>query len=666
MARPLLDDLELELVQKIDSTHDHVLTQTDVPGLEGDFLKSEGRRATRFTLTGVVTGDDSAEDLKALREKFAAATPVPFVSDISTATRVDQVLVEEMGVRELAGRPQRFEYAFTLREFIPASEPEIIIPPPPPPPPPPGLATSVEVKVIVEDEPNFDMSTVTVTAKGTTQDGASLNQPIPRQGQVFVSDPMEPGRFNFAAVAPEPAGLTGQTDAEVIRGVHPNHVTIRMRRGARIGVAFMVHYRFDKSFVEPCMRHVLKEVFDRVNSGPADEKLLIVGHTDKTGDNNYNQSLSERRARGVFAHLTYGANPAAAVAEWDQLRRQKIVNHPTINDNWGTHQYQYMLQDLGFYNGQVDGDHGEVTTRSVRRFQTENGLTPSGFVNDATWPVLIDRYLKQDSFRIPDAKFLPNCAPEILKWVGCGEEDPVVNTEDAERRNRRTELIFVRIAEFPCEVARPVTFDLPAPGAVAGGWCVGPPQGGSRTCFLRRTGDGNNDPQRILVQPTHQPGAAVVLTMSFEDGRPAAGIAYALFAPDGEMLPDEVHPRSNPRRGEPIPGRTDSQGRALHVKDSGAVGVWTLEIQAPFVVRLRQSPPGSGKGNVVCKRLTGDGEIDVILTARPASFEFVDATNVDQTIDLVVFGQPFRLRADLPGETRDEVTVELMSYLIRR
>ena len=55
-----------------------------------------------------------------------------------------------------------------------------------------------------------------------------------------------------------------------------------------------------------------------------------------------------------------------------------------------------------------------------------------------------------------------------------------------------------------------------------------------------------------------------------------------------------------------------------------------------------------------------------MLSARPDSFEFVDATNVDQTIDRVAFGQPFRLRADIPGETRDEIEVELMSYLIRR
>ena len=69
---------------------------------------------------------------------------------------------------------------------------------------------------------------------------------------------------------------------------------------------------------------------------------------------------------------------------------------------------------------------------------------------------------------------------------------------------------------------------------------------------------------------------------------------------------------------------------------------------------------------MACKRLDGSSDFDVILTARPRSLEFVDATNTDQVLNRLVFGQPFRLRADIPGETRDEVTVELTSYLIRR
>ena len=113
MARPMLDDLELQQVQTIQEDGDQIWTQHSIPALEGDFFQGLGRRASQVTLTGVLSGAEVADGLKNLRDKFRGAQPVSFVADIATATRIDQVLIEEMGVRELAGKPARFEYAFT-------------------------------------------------------------------------------------------------------------------------------------------------------------------------------------------------------------------------------------------------------------------------------------------------------------------------------------------------------------------------------------------------------------------------------------------------------------------------------------------------------------------------------------------------------------------------
>lgn len=661
--RPMLDDLELELVQKIDSEHDNVLHQTSVPGLDGDFLASQGRRATRFTLTGVVAGEEAGEDLKKLRDKFADADPVPFVSDIATATRVDRVLIEELGVREIAGKAKRFEYSFTLREFEPPPEPEIV---PIEPPPRVELKTTLEVEVVVDDDPSFNsFENVTVTVDGTAKDGAHINLTLTnRSGNVWTEDPFTPGRYRFEAS--EPGGRTGATEQEVIEFVDPNHVVIHMRGGAAVGNTRVVHYRFDRAFVEPCMRVVLQEVQERADSGPAEEKILIVGHTDKAGSDAYNQSLSERRARGVFAYLTFKRDPAVAVGEWDQLRRAQAGGLPTLNDNWGTAEYQYMLQDLGFYPDWVNGQHDAATAAAVRSFQTSKGLPPTGAVDEATWPVLIKSYLEQDNLDIPDAKFLPNCPGEILKWLGCGESDPVrPDKANAWRPNRRTEILFVTVAELPCKghVAKPDTFALPPPNRVGGGWCMGPATGGDRKCFLRRSASVDSD--AILVQEVHRPPVNVKLRIEFEDGSPAAGIDYFLIAPDGEFMDQEFEDVLG-KRGTPLIATTDATGEKQYTKTAGGKGIWTLEVQGHFIVRLKEDPPRSGKGNVVCKRLDADGDFIAVIFGRPAGFEFVDATNVDQTLDRVVFGQPCRLRADLPNETRDEITVELMSFLIRR
>ncbi|NDJ19003.1 hypothetical protein [Myxacorys almedinensis] len=118
MAQPMLGEVELQLVQNIIADEDQVLNLHSIPALEGDFFQKLGRRISRITLTGVITGTEAGEGLTTLREKFRAAEPVSFVADIATATKLDQVVIEAMDVRELAGKPERFEYALTLREFI--------------------------------------------------------------------------------------------------------------------------------------------------------------------------------------------------------------------------------------------------------------------------------------------------------------------------------------------------------------------------------------------------------------------------------------------------------------------------------------------------------------------------------------------------------------------
>lgn len=122
--RPMLGDLELETVQRIETEEGQVLTRHEIPALEGDFLQRLGRRGSRVSLAGVVVGPEVRERLQELRTKVRTAEPVPFASDIATATRLAEVLVEELDVREIAGRPERFEVTLALRELTepPAAE----------------------------------------------------------------------------------------------------------------------------------------------------------------------------------------------------------------------------------------------------------------------------------------------------------------------------------------------------------------------------------------------------------------------------------------------------------------------------------------------------------------------------------------------------------------
>jgi len=122
--RPMLDDLELPQVQEIATLERRVLAEHKPPGMSGSLLQNMGRRPTRLTLWGVATGPDASDFLEKLDGKFRAAQAVPFVADIIADARIDKVLIEDLRVQDLAGKPERIAYLVTLREFIEPIEPE--------------------------------------------------------------------------------------------------------------------------------------------------------------------------------------------------------------------------------------------------------------------------------------------------------------------------------------------------------------------------------------------------------------------------------------------------------------------------------------------------------------------------------------------------------------
>ncbi|MFN8496342.1 MAG: OmpA family protein [Anaerolineae bacterium] len=423
--------------------------------------------------------------------------------------------------------------------------------------------------------------------------------------------------------------LTGTAPAAVRAG-QTTRVQITLSRSSRLARLFIVHFRFDKAFIEPCMRGVLQAVNAHALAH-ADEKLLIVGHCDKTGSDTYNQSLSERRARSVFAYLTVGRDAAsrtAALAEWNAIRQRRPGGElPSVRDNWDVREYQHILQDLRFYAGRVDGQNGPATRDAVRAYRCAKGLPPGDTVDDPTWEALIADYLGQDSLAIPADRFLPNCSGEVLKWLGCGEEDPVDNRATAWRPNRRVELLFVRADALPCQVPQPDTFNLPAPGAVNSNWCVGPTTGGgSHSCFVTPAAPGSTS-SRSPDAFTRVPDQSGTITVEGTVQREGTGGAltpvpnqpFVLIAPNGEFKAGEN------AQGEAIPGRTDASGGFSF--SNMPPGVYTFEVvtpaNAPALVRLADGNDADIKGAIVCKALAApppggaNPRLDVVIVNAP-------------------------------------------------
>jgi hypothetical protein len=210
----MLGDLELSLVQRIDTDEGQVLVDHAVPGLAGNLTQHLNRDSTRITVRGAIDSDQAREGLERLREAFHAVEPLPFVADIMTATKVQQVLIADLEAQEVAGKPDRFEYRLVLDEYIP-------------PPPDETAAVTVvneeaqstaqddtrqitdqldqgqavlEVRVRVEGEA-IDENRIRVLVQGTTQDGAPFDETIetPDADGIFRRRDVPVGTYRVAA-----------------------------------------------------------------------------------------------------------------------------------------------------------------------------------------------------------------------------------------------------------------------------------------------------------------------------------------------------------------------------------------------------------------------------------------------------------------------------------
>ncbi len=126
--RPMLDDLELGQVQEVSTYERRTLAEHKPPGMSGSLLQNLGRRPTRLVLWGVAVGPDALSFTQKLDEKFRAAKPVSFTADIVKDAEIELVFIEDLKIQQLAGKPERFAYLLTLREFIEPVEPEDVSP----------------------------------------------------------------------------------------------------------------------------------------------------------------------------------------------------------------------------------------------------------------------------------------------------------------------------------------------------------------------------------------------------------------------------------------------------------------------------------------------------------------------------------------------------------
>jgi hypothetical protein len=122
-AVPLLGDVTLPLVQRIEHLFEGGFERVRVAGLGGELLQRPSRPSHVIYLAGVIAGEKAADDLAALQKAAADGAERTFAADITTALELQKVVVTWFRAVESAGEPNRWLYEMVLLESPPLPPP---------------------------------------------------------------------------------------------------------------------------------------------------------------------------------------------------------------------------------------------------------------------------------------------------------------------------------------------------------------------------------------------------------------------------------------------------------------------------------------------------------------------------------------------------------------
>jgi hypothetical protein len=128
IVRPMIGEWEVPRIERIQTLESRRLARLSVPGLQGDLHQDLGNHSVVVEISGSLHGDAERDDfLDRVREPFKAGDPVAFVADITSATELEQVLIEHIDLAEGSDHADSFRYTIRLRQYVdPPSPPSPI------------------------------------------------------------------------------------------------------------------------------------------------------------------------------------------------------------------------------------------------------------------------------------------------------------------------------------------------------------------------------------------------------------------------------------------------------------------------------------------------------------------------------------------------------------
>ncbi|MGL1902650.1 MAG: hypothetical protein OCC49_10970 [Fibrobacterales bacterium] len=169
---------------------------------------------------------------------------------------------------------------------------------------------------------------------------------------------------------------------------------------------------------------ILSTCFKHLDEWP-DKELMILGHTDTSGEPQPNFDLSEKRAQSIKALLSNDAElwKGMAKAQSDVVDYQQIVKGLDILKGWGCDP------------GTVDGVDGSATQKGLKAFQSaynenfDGSLAVDGNIGPNSWAALLDVIYQTalEQSEIKPSRIKPRFHAEYGVYP-CGESFPVDQT----------------------------------------------------------------------------------------------------------------------------------------------------------------------------------------------------------------------------------------------
>ena len=120
----MIGEWEVPRIERIQTLESRRLARLSVPGLRGDLHQDLGQHSLVVEITGSLHSDaERGEFLDSVRGPFNAGSPVAFVADITTATELEEVLIEHLDVAERNDHSDAFTYTIRLRQYVEPPEP---------------------------------------------------------------------------------------------------------------------------------------------------------------------------------------------------------------------------------------------------------------------------------------------------------------------------------------------------------------------------------------------------------------------------------------------------------------------------------------------------------------------------------------------------------------